>query len=39
MNVSGVPMLEEALAERRPGYRDYMERTSAFFPSPPKKGP
>jgi steroid 5-alpha reductase family enzyme len=39
MNVSGVPMLEEALAERRPGYRDYMERTSAFFPWPPKKGP
>lgn len=37
LRVSGVPMLEEALAERRKGYRDYMERTSSFFPWPPKK--
>ena len=36
--ISGVPLLEEALAERRPGYREYMERTSGFFPWPPKKG-
>ncbi len=38
MRVSGVPMLEEALAERREGYREYMEETSPFVPWPPKKG-
>lgn len=32
MKVSGVPMLEEALATRRQGYREYMNRTSPFFP-------
>jgi len=37
MKVSGVPLLEEALAERREGYRDYMRRTGAFFPWPPRK--
>jgi steroid 5-alpha reductase family enzyme len=37
MRVSGVPMLEEALAQRREGYREYMENTSSFFPWPPKK--
>jgi steroid 5-alpha reductase family enzyme len=34
--VSGVPLLDEALAERRPGYREYMARTNSFFPWPPK---
>jgi steroid 5-alpha reductase family enzyme len=38
LKVSGVPLLEEALAERREGYREYMERTSSFVPWPPKKG-
>ncbi|MCJ7630406.1 MAG: DUF1295 domain-containing protein [Longimicrobiales bacterium] len=37
MKVSGVPILEEALAERRSGYREYMQRTSPFFPWPPRK--
>jgi steroid 5-alpha reductase family enzyme len=37
MKVSGVPLLEEALAERREGYREYMERTSGFVPWPPKQ--
>jgi steroid 5-alpha reductase family enzyme len=36
MRVSGVPMLEEALAERREGYREYMRETSPFVPWPPK---
>jgi steroid 5-alpha reductase family enzyme len=35
--VSGVPMLEKALAERREGYREYMQRTSPFFPWPPRR--
>ena len=37
VRVSGVKMLEADMAERRPGYREYMERTSAFFPLPPRK--
>jgi len=37
MKVSGVPMLERSLAERREGYREYMERTSSFVPWPPKE--
>lgn len=39
MRISGVPLLEKALAERREGYADYMARTSPFFPWPPGKGP
>lgn len=35
--VSGVAMLERSLAKRKPGYADYMRRTSAFWPRPPKK--
>lgn len=34
--VSGVPMLERSLAKRKPGYAEYMARTSSFFPRPPK---
>lgn len=36
MRVSGVPMLERSMMKRRPGYADYVARTSAFFPRPPK---
>ena len=36
MKWSGVPMLEASLKKRRPGYMDYIERTSSFFPRPPK---
>lgn len=32
MRVSGVPMLEQDIAARRPGYADYVRRTNAFFP-------
>lgn len=34
--VSGVPMLEHSMSKRRPGYEEYVRRTSAFFPRPPK---
>ncbi|MEP6625972.1 MAG: DUF1295 domain-containing protein [Acidimicrobiia bacterium] len=34
--VSGVPMLERTMAKRRPGYPEYVRRTSGFFPRPPK---
>jgi steroid 5-alpha reductase family enzyme len=36
MRVSGVPLLERSLKQRRPGYEDYVRRTSAFFPWPPE---
>lgn len=34
MRVSGVTLLERSLAETKPGYRDYVARTNAFFPGP-----
>ena len=38
LRISGVPMLEKGLVERRKGYREYIERTSLFIPWPPRKG-
>ena len=34
---SGKPMLERGLAKTRPGYADYVARTSGFFPWPPRR--
>lgn len=36
LKVSGVAMLERTITERRPEYADYIARTNAFFPGPPK---
>jgi steroid 5-alpha reductase family enzyme len=36
LRVSGVAMLEKSIGKRRPGYDEYIERTSAFFPLRPK---
>jgi steroid 5-alpha reductase family enzyme len=36
LKVSGVSLLEKDIGERRPAYRDYVARTSAFWPWPPK---
>ncbi len=36
LRVSGVALLEKDIAERRPAYREYIERTNAFFPGIPK---
>ncbi|GAB3561838.1 DUF1295 domain-containing protein [Amycolatopsis endophytica] len=36
---TGKPMLERDLVTRRPGYADYVRRTSGFLPLPPKRGP
>lgn len=33
--VSGIPLLEKKFMEK-PGYKEYAERTSAFFPLPPR---
>lgn len=35
--VSGVTLLERSLRKRREGYEQYIARTSAFVPRPPKK--
>ena len=32
LRVSGVSLLESTIVERRPGYREYVRRTSAFVP-------
>jgi steroid 5-alpha reductase family enzyme len=37
LNVSGVAMLEKSLKTVKPGYEEYVRRTSAFVPLPPKK--
>ena len=37
LRVSGVALLEKDISERRPAYRDYIRRTSAFFPRPPRE--
>ena len=36
VNVSGVAMLESTLKTRKPEYAEYIRRTSAFIPRPPK---
>ena len=36
LRVSGVTLLEKDIGERRPAYRDYVARTSAFVPWPPR---
>lgn len=38
LRVSGVTLLEADLRERRPAYRDYVARTNAFVPGPPRRG-
>lgn len=39
LQVSGVRLLEQTISERRPAYADYIRRTSAFFPLPPRNSP
>ena len=34
---SGAPLLEAGLQRSKPGYADYVERTSGFIPWPPKR--
>ncbi len=35
--LTGVPMLERGLNKSRPGYADYVARTSSLIPRPPKR--
>lgn len=37
MRVSGVTLLEKTLKEEKPGYREYVESTSEFFPWFPRR--
>ena len=37
LQVSGVALLESTIADRRPGYREYAARTSAFVPWWPRR--
>jgi steroid 5-alpha reductase family enzyme len=37
LRFSGVTLLEKGLVKTKPAYRDYIHRTSAFFPLPPKR--
>lgn len=37
LRVSGVTMLERGLKKSRPGYEEYVRRTSTFVPWPPKE--
>ena len=37
LRVSGVALLEKDIGMRRPAYRDYIARTSAFFPRLPRQ--
>ena len=39
IKVSGVALLEKGLTEAKPQYRDYVRRTSAFLPRPPRRLP
>lgn len=38
LKVSGVALTEKDIAGRRPDYADYIRRTSAFVPRPPRAG-
>ncbi len=37
VRVSGAGLLEKDIGTRRPGYQDYIERTSGFVPLPPRR--
>lgn len=37
LRVSGVALLEKSLVETKPQYRDYIQKTSAFIPRPPRQ--
>ena len=37
LKVSGVTLLEKDIGNRRPQYADYVLKTNAFFPGPPRK--
>ena len=36
MKLSGVPILEDDMVKRKPGYAEYIRTTNALIPWPPK---
>ena len=38
LKLSGVPLMEQEMARRKPGYADYMRTTSMLIPWPPRRG-
>lgn len=36
LKVSGITLMEDKMADRRPGYAEYQRRVSAFIPRPPR---
>lgn len=36
VRISGAALLERSIGDRRPGYADYVRRTSGFIPRPPR---
>ena len=36
VRVSGAALLERSLRKRKPGYEEYVARTSSFLPRPPR---
>jgi len=38
IHYSGAGLMEDTIGERRPGYADYVKRTSLFVPWPPSRG-
>jgi steroid 5-alpha reductase family enzyme len=37
LKMTGIPLMEKTIVNTRPGYREYIRRTPAFFPWFPKK--
>jgi steroid 5-alpha reductase family enzyme len=37
IHYSGAGLMEDTIRDRRPGYADYVQRTSVFFPLPPAR--
>ena len=37
LKMTGIPLTEQSMVDHRPGYREYIGRTHAFFPWFPKK--
>jgi len=37
IRVSGAGLLEKSIGKRRPGYDQYIARTSGFLPRPPRR--
>ena len=37
LKMTGIPLTEKSISNRRPGYKDYIRQTNAFFPWFPRK--